>query len=216
LEQHTIDWKLPFNYPKPKTNMCCKKHNSSNFNPENCDGVINKYKELVTKLLNDINSHYTVSIFNEEVKFDFSKIVVTENKILFNTLIPRIHYAGCGYEDQCDLTAQNWVKGSKHCLTGFYNLPPITYNISEKGYMLRLDLFNNNFIRRKVEKTITIPSIYTYPGSTSEENKIVDLVFTDPADQWINKEIKTKTQFTAMRGNLKDRTTRGRGRGRGV
>ena len=128
-------------------------------------------------------------------------------------MIPRIHFAGCGYEDQCDLSVTNWIKGTKHSANVYYNLPPVTFNISEQGYHLKLDLFNNNFVRRGLSTTITTPSIYVYPGSLKEEDTYRSCVFNEVSDEWLKKQ--SNSNLNASRGNLNDRTSKGRAQGRG-
>jgi hypothetical protein len=163
--------------------MCCNHHNSGSWEPFTSNSIQTHYLNSANEFVMTLKKYFTVTIFDKNIKLDFDNIKVDEEKIVFNEKIPRIHFAGCGYEDYCDLTSSNYVKGIKHNMTALFNLPPIFYKETEHGYHLKLDFFKNDFKRKKKEVTINYPELYDYIALGNSGSDFAPNYFNDTTSQ---------------------------------
>ncbi len=94
---------------------------------------------------------FTVFIFNKEIKIETSRIQINENSIVFNEKIPSVNFASCQFDinDIEDEFTQQELN-----LSAFANIPPIPYAVHDEGYHLKIELFNNGFVRNE-EMTFT-------------------------------------------------------------
>ena len=118
--------------------------------------VINKNNKLFET--------YEISIFGQDLKINLSKFKIEDDRIIIDNVIPKVHFAGCEtQEPQCWEVdnAEQFFAPINEKYTCFNSIPPIYYKRFDKGYLLQLDMFNNNYIRTKEE---TYEKINIFPG----------------------------------------------------
>jgi len=96
--------------------------------------------------ITEAKEKFTVFIFNEEIKIETSKIQINEDSIVFGEKIPIVNFASCqfGMDEAEDLFETDEIN-----LTGYANIPPIQYTVHPEGYHLKIELFNNGFVRKE-------------------------------------------------------------------
>jgi len=113
------------------------------------------------KQIGTLKGKFTVLIFDKEVQIEKSKILVTDKLVLFNTEIPSVNFASCWNNEY---TEPNYVIPETKRVVTYNNVPEIPYTVSESGYHLRIELFNNSFVR-KGETNINEYKITSEPQS---------------------------------------------------
>jgi len=95
--------------------------------------------------LRDAKNKFTVFIFNQEIKIEKSKIKINKDSIVFNEKIPTVNFASC----QFDVSDLDIFSAQDINLAAYANVPPIPYKVHKEGYHLKIELFNNGFVRDK-------------------------------------------------------------------
>lgn len=146
---------------------CCPQHHLSptdKYVPMRSDYVKERYNELVNSKNSELFEKYEVSIFGQDLKINVNNYIIEEDRIIIDNKIPKVHFAGCEtQEPQCwEVTnaGQFFAPVSKN-YTCYNSIPPIYYKKFSKGFLLQLDLFNNQYIRVKEEK---YEDIKIFPG----------------------------------------------------
>lgn len=150
IEVHSIPF--PYDFRSAfivNENQCCPrdvKEFYANGNKRVVNFVNNKiYEENISTL-----NKSEVCIFGKKVVIDLSNLYVEKDKVSFKKLtIPRVHFAGCDMEsppcwdgrNESEFTYEESIEYQR-----FTNIPPIYYNQTDKGFHLKLDIFNNNYI----------------------------------------------------------------------
>eukprot|EP00340_Litonotus_pictus_P002091 CAMPEP_0170527406 /NCGR_PEP_ID=MMETSP0209-20121228/12875_1 /TAXON_ID=665100 ORGANISM="Litonotus pictus, Strain P1" /NCGR_SAMPLE_ID=MMETSP0209 /ASSEMBLY_ACC=CAM_ASM_000301 /LENGTH=634 /DNA_ID=CAMNT_0010817899 /DNA_START=637 /DNA_END=2541 /DNA_ORIENTATION=+ len=159
--------------------QCCPRHHSSKGKPF----VPNKNKRVVD-YANKKNFEETqkklkngeVFLFGKKVVVDFKSMKVDEKKVFFDKMIiPRVHFAGCDNdeppcwsgESETSFIIEEDVDCKEYCC-----VPPIYYASAPLGFHLRLDIFNNNYIRLKDEDGYKYSRIYS--GVSHGTNLVYD------------------------------------------
>jgi len=105
----------------------------------------------------DAKADFTVFIFDKEIKIETSRILIDDDAIVFDEEIPRVNFAGCTWE-MGDYVIDKFTKQELK-LSGFANIPPIPYKVHDEGYHLKIELFNNGFVRNE---EMTFAKYYGY------------------------------------------------------
>lgn len=125
--------------------------------PDEDEEVEHPTEEEITNFLRDKDSEireemmnakeqFTVFIFNQEIKMETSRIQITDDAIVFNEKIPSVNFASC----QLDINdLEDQFNKQKISLSAFGNIPPIPYVVYDEGYHLKIELFNNGFVRHE-------------------------------------------------------------------
>jgi len=175
---------------------CCFKHAGGSFNSLKCASLKEfkgKLKAVQTKKKNDLQKQYTIMVMDKKVQLPDENIVVQDDFISFNVNIWGFNFAASDYSDSLeDLKERNydtcWIYGeykrsdfvvSRDKKVSLYKgLPSIPYRILDQGYHLRLELFQNNLIR-KAEDTLKEYFIIQDPSRP----KIKETIETEKDDQ---------------------------------
>jgi len=100
----------------------------------------------------------TIFLFNKEIKIEKSKIKVTEDSIIFGDKIPGINFAALTlYCSAHDIDYDGCHSVHDINVKGYGNIPPIHYKTFKDGYHLKIELFNNGFVRN-ISKELTVYS----------------------------------------------------------
>jgi len=104
-----------------------------------------------SKSLTKKKDEFAIFIFNEEIKIEKSKIRINEDSIVFEEKIPPVHFAGQGKVCYYKIEVDNAELFDKKTLSlkGYTNIPPIPYVVHPEGYHLKIELFNNGFVREE-------------------------------------------------------------------
>ena len=145
---------------RKKSDQCCFKHAGDEFDPFNCESLKDfkgKLKAVQTKKKNDLQKKYTMMIMGKNIELPDENIIVKDNLISFKEIIPGFNFAG-SESDRYIHTNTCWVYGEykksdfiaskEKAITLYKSLPSIPYQVVDGGYHLRLELFQNNLIRR--------------------------------------------------------------------
>ena len=82
----------------------------------------------------------------KEVQIEKSNIEIADNVIRFKTTMPIINFAACWQEfDYID----DFIKHKTTNIRGYGNIPPIQYAEEEDKYHLKIELFQNGFVRKR-------------------------------------------------------------------
>ncbi len=97
----------------------------------------------IRESLVDLKKEFTMFIFNKKIKIEKSKIQIKSDRIVFDEKIPTVNFASCQYsiEDESGLNQEDLY------ISGYANIPPIPYVVYDEGYHLKIELFNNGFVR---------------------------------------------------------------------
>jgi len=115
---------------------CCNYHCYENFDPENCPDVVDECNNQNMKIINK----YSLIIFGKEV-YIHDNIVIDDKYIIVNDKIPKVNFASCWNSEYMDV---NYIsKNNAECI----NIPKIPYVTEHKCHHLKMDMFNNGFIR---------------------------------------------------------------------
>lgn len=153
---------------KNKRAPCCETHYRNSFSPYECADVMAYFdlcKKEETTQINNFKEKFGVCILGEDIEIDKARINLTaDNYILFDNQIPVVNFAGC-WNGGCSY--KNFVAVAPKILTGYTNMPPIPFKIYQDGYHLRIELFNNTFVRKGQERIkgysiVTEPTCWDY------------------------------------------------------
>jgi len=142
---------------------CCHYHNNYNyeynhspsestFNPEKSEGLIKFYQEKKTLKysgLEKLNDEFPIVIFDKQIIISKKNIEITDKSIIFKNQIPLIHFAAGICWVHGEKLTDAFVGMQKKEAVTYTNIPPIDYRTYEKGYHLRIELFNNKFLRKE-------------------------------------------------------------------
>jgi len=80
----------------------------------------------------------------KEVQIEKSNIEIADNVIRFKTTMPIINFAAC-WQEMYDIS--DFIKHKTTNIRGYGNIPPIQYAEEEDKYHLKIELFQNRFVR---------------------------------------------------------------------
>jgi len=98
--------------------------------------------------ISDLKKDFSIFIFNKEIKIETEKIQINENTITFNEKIPSVNFASCQYSIDDDGAVDQFAQRDLY-VSGYANIPPIPYVAHDEGYHLKIELFNNGFVRNQ-------------------------------------------------------------------
>jgi len=100
--------------------------------------------------IEELKEEWTIFIFNNEIRIETQKIQINEQTITFNENIPTVNFASCQYDmENFDSYNLDKIPTKEVYVSGFANIPPIPYVIHDEGYHLKIELFNNGFVRNE-------------------------------------------------------------------
>ena len=141
---------------------CCPNHHPRSFNPfKNKKVSLALGNEYLTKKfeMNALRFRFPILIFNKRIFINKSRIKMTDKLIIFGKKIPSVNFAACS-SDSCwggnwvwgdNLSPYDFVSRKKQEANWYKNIPPIPYKVYANGYHLKIELFNNKFVRRRTE-----------------------------------------------------------------
>jgi len=109
------------------------------------------HSKIRTKLA-DLQEEFTIFIFNKEIKIKKSNIKINNDTIIFDEKIPSVNFAACREHKLYDDYIGELVPEENLLVSGYTNIPPIPYIIYDEGYHLKIELFNNGFVRSQDHK----------------------------------------------------------------
>jgi len=110
-----------------------------------------KHIDLKAKLAN-LQKEFTLFIFNKEIKIKKSNIKINHDTIIFDERIPSVNFAACREHKLSDDYVGEIVSKEDLLISGYTNIPPISYIEYDEGYHLKIELFNNGFVRAQDKK----------------------------------------------------------------
>jgi len=154
-------------YGKKFPPNCCQKHHYNNFDPlksKSLKKFTRKLEAIQTMKKNDLKDKFTILIMDKRTEISLKNIIISETHISFKNTIPQFNFAGSSYDrHKRNLQSVCWVYGhykksdyvvSKQKSVALYeDLPSVPYQVTDQGYHLKLELFQNNLIR-KAEETL--------------------------------------------------------------
>jgi len=103
----------------------------------------------IKEQLSDLQEEFSIFIFNKEVKIKMSNIEITDDTIIFDEMIPSVSFAACMEHKKNIHYMEKLIAQENICISGYKRIPPIPYVESDEGYHLKIELFNNGFVRNK-------------------------------------------------------------------
>jgi len=97
----------------------------------------------VQESLDILKNEFTMFIFNKEIRIEKSNIQINSDTIVFNEKIPSVNFASCQYSIESDAG----LNKEELYVTGYANIPPLPYIVHDEGYHIKIELFNNGFVR---------------------------------------------------------------------
>jgi len=143
----------------------------------------------------DKKDDFAIFIFNKEIKIEKSKIRINEDSIVFEEKIPPVNFASCQYDIE-NMESEIFEK-KKSNLTAYANIPPIPYVVHPEGYHLKIELFNNGFVRQKDFKIKRVvlkeEYIQTEPREkTREKAREIEYIYVPEGQKLISDYFKPK------------------------
>ena len=123
---------------------CCPTHYRVPVEPRRNREVHEHFRDIRIEADKDLKRKVTVLIFEKELVIDRKRIEIGDEVILFNKLIPNVNFAGCWNGPVVEDCVSSKIKK----VDGYHNIPPVLFHLYEEGSHLRVELFNNNFVRR--------------------------------------------------------------------
>jgi len=123
--------------------------------PESLVYAYEQKKNVKYDQLFELNEEFPIVIFDKQIIISKHSIEVTDKVITFINQIPRVNFASY----RIGPFEKDYMATREKEAVNYTNIPPIHYIAYEKGYHLRIELFNNKFLRRN---TVPVTSPYWF------------------------------------------------------
>lgn len=130
---------------------CCPSHCYPKFKPKKCRDVVQFLHETqkeCSERVEEIKSSFPITIFDNQLFISREQVVLSEDYISFKNQIPSINFAACWN----DYNEREFIGFTQKNETCYSNIPPIQYKILKECYHMKIELFNNKFVRKTIAK----------------------------------------------------------------